>query len=205
MSKCTVCGGTNVSISVIPSYVADLLGAPFSVVLEHSVREESCASCGKKLATVIPDLEGLIQVVAQSRAMTPRKLTGPELKFLRSALGCKSKEVARKLELAPEHWSRCESGTKVLSPLAEKWFRLFVVLKATPKPKADHLLNFSKYMKTVDIDAIVDLKIESSWDEADPLVLRFFHRGMEESTPDRSNPPEQSEVTGIWEPEPIAA
>jgi transcriptional regulator with XRE-family HTH domain len=176
---CEVCGGRTVAERIVPLYEADLLGAPFTVMLDASVREATCTSCGAKMKTVIPDLEGLLHAVAITRALTPRKLVGAEIKFLRNAMGWKAKDVAKYLELGSEHLSRCENGSKTLSPLAEKWFRLFVTVKVYEK-KLDKRINLEKVKEYVDIDKIFCMKIESTWNPDEPLQYHFCHHKLEE-------------------------
>jgi len=177
---------------VIASYVADLLGAPFSVTLENSVREEFCASCGTKLRTVIPDVDGLLHAVAMARAIEPRKLSGAEIKFTRKAMGWKSKDVAKHLELCQEHLSRCEHGSRTLSPMAEKWFRLFVMVKLMDK----------SIKAKFDIEKLVDMKIEPTWDPSEVLMFRFVYREADKNE-ERAVPSGQAD--GKWQTELLAA
>jgi DNA-binding transcriptional regulator YiaG len=205
MTRCAICGGADAIVRVVPSYEANLLGAPFSVVLESSVREETCASCGNKVATVIPDLEGLLQAVAVTRALVPRKLNGGEIKFLRSAMGWKAKHLARHLELGAEHLSRCENGSKTLSPLAEKWFRLFVIVKVLEK-SVKKRIDLDALKDRVDIEKLFDMKIEPTWNPSDALRLHFRHR--KEQEPERDlfvDAPDGVQPDGKWEPEQLKA
>src|SRR5690606_39098406 len=81
--------------------------------------------------TEFTDLPGLIAAIVKSRVLHPRKLSGDDLKYIRSALALKSSEVAAALDLTPEHYSRCENGTKTLSSATEKFYRMFVYLEAS--------------------------------------------------------------------------
>lgn len=191
MTKCKVCGGWGVEVRVVSSYDADLLGAPFSVFLDDSVQEERCSSCGTKLRTVIPDVEGLLHTVAMVRAIEPRKLTGGEIRFVRKAMGWKSKDVARHLELRAEHLSRCENGSRTLSPMSEKWFRLFVIAKMMDKTLK------AKF----DIEKLFDMKIESTWDLNEKLIFRLSYRKTEEE--EHVAPVGQPD--GKWQSELLAA
>jgi DNA-binding transcriptional regulator YiaG len=194
MTKCGNCGGGSIKKLLIPSYDADLLGAPFSVVLENSVWAEVCEKCESKVATIIPDLDDLVRSVAMCRAMMPRKLSGKEIKFLRTSVGCKAKEVAAKLDLAPEHLSRCENDVKPLGPLAERWFRLFIIVKATDRLRKK-AVDFVAVKKHMSITTLVDMKIETTWDPNVSLVLRLVHR---KTAPE---PDLFDTETGEWEPE----
>src|SRR5438270_9996762 len=79
MKKCAACNGGETETRVVHEYLADLLGAPFQILLVDAVKEVWCVTCKKKLKTIIPDLEGLLHVAAQYRALTPRKLSGTEV------------------------------------------------------------------------------------------------------------------------------
>jgi transcriptional regulator with XRE-family HTH domain len=164
MISCGGCVCPKIETRLIPAYEADMLGAPFRVILENAVREEWCSSCNTKLKTTIPDLDGLLRAVARTRALCPRKLIGAEIKFFRHAMGWKGKKLAESLGLSPEHLSRCEHGTKQLSVSVEKWLRVFVLYKMVSK----------EVRERVDIDEILDMKIQSVWDVDDLLELHFY-------------------------------
>jgi DNA-binding transcriptional regulator YiaG len=165
MSKCTNCLVAGVVVHEICDYDADLLGAPFQVILTSGVKEVRCTSCDAKLETIIPDLNGLLRVVARRRALEPRRLKGAEIRFLRNAMGWKSKQLAQRLGLTAEHLSRCENGAKQFSTTVEKWFRLFVVYKLLSKVTKEEL----------NIDELFDMQFEAVWDPRRPLVLCFHH------------------------------
>jgi hypothetical protein len=93
-------------------YYAESLGAPFKIYLTNGV--ETKVILGKTVTSII-DLPGLITAVVQSRVLHPRKLSGPDLKYIRSALCLKSKELAAALDLSPEHYSRLENGERTMS------------------------------------------------------------------------------------------
>lgn len=167
MAKCTCCVGGGVKTTVVSAYEADLLGAPFKVVLENAVRIETCAKCGAKLGTFIPDMEGLFYAVVFQRALEPRKLTGTEVRFMRKAMGWKSKDLVKQLSISAEHLSRCENGTKVMAPSTEKLFRLYALLK-TPDKLA---------LSELDLSGLFDLiEVKPVWNEEDPLVFYFVRR-----------------------------
>lgn len=111
----------------------EVLGAPFKVFLSNGVLTKFKKG---KAMTEIDDLPGLIVSVVQSRALHPRKLSGEDLKFFRTALCKRSNEIAEALDLTPEHYSRCETGTKTLSSSTEKFYRMYSFLEAGCKDKA---------------------------------------------------------------------
>ncbi len=101
-----------------------LLNAPFKVVLVESVKQELDED-GSLKEIVVPNPQALVKAVAQARALHPHKLNGAELKFLRTAMGIKAKDLAKAVALTPEHYSRCESDKTVLSPQSEMLIRVF--------------------------------------------------------------------------------
>jgi DNA-binding transcriptional regulator YiaG len=187
MKKCAACKGENLETRVVHEYEAELLGAPFEILLVDAVKETWCAACNKKLKTSIPDLEGLLHVAAQSRAITPRKLTGAEVKFLRKAVGMKSKDFAKKIEMSPENLSRVENGAKPLGPGSEKLLRFFVVMKMFDE-------DILSKIDTKKINEIFNLEIESSWDPDQKLSFQFRFREVDEN---EGAPPNK---TGKYEP-----
>jgi transcriptional regulator with XRE-family HTH domain len=111
----------------LAEYVLDGLGTSFEVILHNAV-ERRVAEKGPEV--FIPDYQGLIKQIAISRSFHPAKLRGGDIRFLRKTLGMKAKELAAKLDISPEHLSRCEQGSKVLSPNSEKVLRSIVLLEA---------------------------------------------------------------------------
>ncbi len=112
-----------------------LLGTPFKVFLSGGVSEHIDTKTGE-IDIEITDAPGLIAAIVQARALHPRKLSGDDLKFIRSALCLRSNEVAVAIDASPEHYSRCETGAKTLSADKEKFYRMYVCLAAIFKDKS---------------------------------------------------------------------
>jgi hypothetical protein len=108
------------------------LGVPFKVFLTNGVKETIDKKTGEAV-TEITDLPGLIACVLQARVLHRRKLSGDDLRFIRLALRMRSADVAEALDVSPEHYSRCEAGTKTLSNSTEKFWRMRVYLQACVK------------------------------------------------------------------------
>lgn len=119
--------GTQNAGCILSEFTVDDLGASFKVVLINSV---TCYEREEGREFFIPDYQGLIKKVAVTRAAHPAKLMGADIKFLRKSLGLRSRDLASKLDISPEHFSRCESGDKVLSPNSEKVLRSLVICEA---------------------------------------------------------------------------
>jgi DNA-binding transcriptional regulator YiaG len=109
----------------------EMLNAPFRVLLSNSARAILDGE-GNVQEVFIPDPEGLVKAVAQSRVLHPHKLNGADLRFLRSALQLKSKELAKRIAVTAEHMSRWERGEKPLSPQSEMLIRIFTYVSTLP-------------------------------------------------------------------------
>jgi len=172
---------------LVHRYLFDTLGAPFAVTLVDSVTVSIDPATGKEMVQV-PDLCGLVKAVVRSRVAMTQKLSGEELKFIRKALGLKAKSIADFLEIAPEHLSRCEAGTKVLSGAVEKLFRVYAYVASTMKepeallkgglPKeapAKAKENFDKLMEKF-IGIFFSMKLEPVFDPDRPLHFEFVRK-----------------------------
>jgi transcriptional regulator with XRE-family HTH domain len=174
---------------VVRRYEADTLGAPFKVTLMDSVSIRVDADTGEKLVR-IPDLIGLINTVVRSRICHARKLNSEELKFIRLSLGVKSYKLANFLDMSPEHYSRCEAGTKTMSTAYEKLLRSFAFAasyRRDPDALLDGFVGESDRENSapasseipIDKDALeflkffFTMKIESVFDPAEELHFEF--------------------------------
>jgi DNA-binding transcriptional regulator YiaG len=118
------------STRVVDQFEATDLGAPFQVILKSSVKVASDAKTGELISYTIPDPDGLLRVVAFTRVLNSRKLSGADIRFLRKAVGVKQKDLASAIEVKPEHLSKVESGALPLGPGSEKLLRIFVAKTA---------------------------------------------------------------------------
>ena len=168
---------------IVEEYHAQDLGAPFKVVLINSVKQLVDEDTGEVEQVIIPNLRGLIKCIAITRILNPRKLSGSEIKFVRKAVKLSAKHVAKMIDVSPEHLSRCEAGSKILSPSAEKCLRVSIFLEqfkmlddidALALEDKD-LLDKVKKVRTAirAISAIVEeMEISSAFDP-EPLEFRF--------------------------------
>jgi DNA-binding transcriptional regulator YiaG len=163
-----------------------LIGTPFKVLLSGGVVVKF-NSVTRKETTEIIDLPGLIAAIVKSRVLHPRKLSGDDLKYIRSALSLKSSEVANTLDLTPEHYCRCENGTKSLSSSAEKFYRMFAYLEASSRDKDFNEMSKEEQIKDCDpekakkaIEAFrklfLEMKIQHIYPAEEELTLVFFRR-----------------------------
>ena len=159
-------------VRVVESYVFDTLGAPFRVVLEDSVTVSVDAVTGEERVS-IPDITGLMREIVRCRVLDPIKLSGPEVRFVRRSLNLPANKLAEFLDVQPEHYSRCEAGSRVLSSMAERLLRLFafsathyknpqelldgaIRLSEVPRPLPKHAERRATFM-----DVFIRMKIEA--------------------------------------------
>ena len=185
------------SVRVVHEYNMDTLGAPFQITLIDSVRVELDPVTGEEEISV-PDVVGLINAVVRSRAEHPRKLNGKEIAFVRKALNVQAKLLASFLGMSPEHLSRCESGTKVMSVASEKLLRLFAFLGTFTENPAEmfhKICNPSKLRQAIDrspsqspkteklldgfLRVFLEMKIKSMFDPDEHLHFSFVRRSRE--------------------------
>jgi DNA-binding transcriptional regulator YiaG len=162
----------------------EVLGAPFKVWLANGF-VETPNSAGE-LTVEIEDMKGLILMVVRSRALHPRKLSGDDLKFFRTSLCMRSNEIADALDVTPEHYSRCETGTKTLSSSAEKFYRMYAFLEASCKDKSLHdappvaaTPEQAKEAMEAFRKVFFDLKIQHVYPVGEELEFHFVRRTRE--------------------------
>ena len=159
---------------VVDHFNAEDFGAPFKIILDNCVKATFDES-GNLLTYHIPDPEGLMRVVVLTRILNERKLTGPDIKFLRKAVCVKQKELAAKIEMEPETLSRCESGVKPIGPASEKLLRLFLFKTVIKHHKMKGCEAKTKLEKA--LDALFDLiKPVPVRDVEEEFVLHFSRR-----------------------------
>lgn len=149
---------------VVPEFDASgLLGTPFAVYIYDCVKEKRDVKSGEVIAHIIPMPDDLIGITAILRACNPLKLSGSEIRFLRKSVCLKSKEMAERLEISPEQFSRFENDKKPISEVYEKLLR------------AEVCLHHSKNLDKVEIDVrgLLGMRIKSVRDVCTPLVLRL--------------------------------
>ncbi|PZM07563.1 helix-turn-helix domain-containing protein [Rhizobium tubonense] len=165
MTNCSKCANAKAETRVLAEFDASgLLGTPFVVLIHDAVKEKFCSGCEGIIGHVIPSPDNLVAVVAILRACNPIKLNGAEIRFFRKSVGLKAKEIAERLDLTPEQFSRYENGKKPISDVYEKLLRAEVCLH--------HLESVKKI--DVDIRGLLAMNIVSVRDVAKPITLRLI-------------------------------
>jgi DNA-binding transcriptional regulator YiaG len=122
-----ICGSCEKEAKVIRgNYRFDEVGLP--VLLKH-VELVKCEHCGN-VDPIIPDLNGLMHVIAFAVISRPCKLGGQEIKFLRKYLGMNGEEFAGILDIDRTTLSKWENGQDI-GPQSDRLIRLLVLNKST--------------------------------------------------------------------------
>jgi DNA-binding transcriptional regulator YiaG len=182
---------------VVQQYEVDTLGAPFKVTLWDCVSLSVDPKTGEEKVH-IPDLVGLIKSVVRARVSHPRKLNGAELKFVRNALGVRANLLAGFLDMTPEHLSRCEAGSKVMSTMSEKVFRLLaflgtffsdaeeILLRSLNKEEIDKKAKKPNEMREKFAEQFLSMKIQSVFDSEEEELHFEFERTPVKETASRT-------------------
>jgi len=155
---CPNCGNKMTSKRENHKYTA--CGLDYVTLVSVEVRR--CQSCGE-WEVVIPKLEQLHRVLAQTVAQGKSHLRGSEIRFLRKYLGYSGAEAASALSVTPETMSRWENDKVAISQSAERFLRLMVVNQQPTQcyPLVDLLAD-----KTHKKPAPIKLDIDTSWKAA---------------------------------------
>lgn len=120
MNKCRHCGAMSVRTVTLGEHAEEMGG--YKVKLIDCVVEETCGSCGRT-STSVSDRIGLMKTIALTRMLTPIKLDGTDIKFLRETLGMSGRAFAETFELTPETVSRWENNERGIGGLTDKLVR----------------------------------------------------------------------------------
>ena len=165
MDTCGKCGGEGRMQPINRYQIQKELMGNMRVELVGVVNALVCKECGATMRTDIPDMSGLVAAVSVARAAKePVKLNGPEIRFLRKAMGKSAKDLAEELRVTEETVSRWENGHLVMGEPAERIFRWTV---------ADTLDGLVPGIDWEPDEILKKMNIVSV--SAEPLVM-YFHR-----------------------------
>jgi len=123
---CPNCGRPVATEKQLPEYRYKECGLP-NVTLHGGVTRTDCPNCGQKHVRVRKEGQ-LLQVLALMLLTTPRRLTGPEMKFLRGVCQLSQARLAEVLKHRRETVAERESKkTPNVSEAEETWFRLAIL------------------------------------------------------------------------------
>jgi putative zinc finger/helix-turn-helix YgiT family protein len=130
--KCVECGAEMTTARENYNYKAS--GLPVTL---QNVEVRRCKECGEH-EVVIPKIDELHKLIAHAVVAKRARLVGPEIRFLRTHLGCSGVDFAKHMGVKPETVSRWENGHDVMSPLADRLLRLMIL---TNQPVSDYSLD----------------------------------------------------------------
>ena len=98
-------------------------GLPEVILIDTEIAR--CQACGEEMAA-IPRVEELHRVLAFALASHPARLTGTEIRFLRTYLGWSGKHFARVMGVDPATVSRWEHDKAPMGIQADRLLRMMV-------------------------------------------------------------------------------
>ena len=96
-----------------------------SNVILQGVEVADCPKCGNS-DVIIPRIAKIHRAIAQALANSPARLTGEQLRFLRSHLGMSGEEFGRYLHTDKTKISKWERGEDRIGPATDRLVRLVV-------------------------------------------------------------------------------
>ena len=118
---CDCCGGT--AQVVRRNYQLTDMGIPVEL---QRIKVIECPACGN-VDPIVPNLDGLMHVLALAVLCNPCKLNGEEVRFLRKYVNKSAVEFARFLHLDHTHLSKIENNRLEIGNRTDKLVRLMVV------------------------------------------------------------------------------
>ena len=123
---CPLCGQSGARETRPAEYAYKECGLP-GVRLSGGVVETSCTLCGEQSVTILKEGQ-LLQLIALVLLTTSRKLSGPELRFLRRSCQLSQAALAAHLKKRRETVAEREAKSDPkLSEAEETWFRLIAL------------------------------------------------------------------------------
>lgn len=104
-----------------------------STISLAKIEVRTCTSCGER-ELVLPRIEELHRVIAETVAKKAARLTPEEFRFLRKYLGFSGVDFARYIDVQPETLSRWETGKQPINMTAE-WLVRHMALTEKPLSK----------------------------------------------------------------------
>ena len=105
MDKCPICGGTNLTTEKKDYQFVD---SGLDNVILAGIDVTECPDCGEEFVS-IPNVLGLMDLIAEQIILKPGSLTGQEIRFLRKNLLMKISEFATLLGIDRVSLSRWEN------------------------------------------------------------------------------------------------
>jgi DNA-binding transcriptional regulator YiaG len=162
--KCLKCGSRTRKTVATPRHPYHFRESGLPDVYLVGIEVLACKDCGS-VSPVIPHLPALHTAIARSLALKRGSLTGPEIRFLRTAAGLSAVRFASLLMVEPETLSRAENNHQVLKPSMDKLARVIAIQKIDPGIATEILLSLIGTMKAAPTKLPV-FKYERAWKAA---------------------------------------
>jgi YgiT-type zinc finger domain-containing protein len=122
--KTELCGNCGETAHIVrKNYEFKEMGVP---VVLHRIDVIVCDHCGNS-DPIIPNMDGLMRVLALGLLCKPEKLCGEEVRFLRKYVNKSAVEFSRFLHMSHTHFSKIENDRYEVSPQADRLIRLMVI------------------------------------------------------------------------------
>jgi DNA-binding transcriptional regulator YiaG len=119
-----LCGNCGETAQVVrKDYQFDDMGIP---VILQQIKVIECPHCGN-VEPIIPNMDGLMHVLALGVLCNPSKLSGEEVRFLRKYVNKSALDFARFLHLDHTHLSKIENNRLEIGTRTDKLVRLMVI------------------------------------------------------------------------------
>jgi putative zinc finger/helix-turn-helix YgiT family protein len=129
--KCPDCGAAEMTVAC-EDYPYEESGLKGALLIGIEVRR--CPQCGAT-EPLIQNIEGLHRALARGIVEHPARLSGQEVRFLRTYLGLRGVDFARVMGVTKECVSRWENDHEPIGGTADRALRLLVL---TQKPVSDY-------------------------------------------------------------------
>jgi DNA-binding transcriptional regulator YiaG len=139
--RCANCG--EIAKVTRKNYEFKEMGIP--VVLQQ-INVIECPHCGN-IDPIIPNMDGLMRVLALAVLSNPNKLCGDEVRFLRKYVNKSAVEFSRFLHVDHTHLSKIENDRYEIANQTDKLIRLMVI-NMDPK-LADGIKDLMKLMPNI--------------------------------------------------------
>ncbi|MBI3447401.1 MAG: helix-turn-helix domain-containing protein [Acidobacteria bacterium] len=146
--KCDRCGGVLIARRTTRRSPYHYRISGLDNVFLVGITVYSCAKCGSR-SPVIPRIMELQGLIAQELTRKRSRLSGRELRFLRTNAGFPARQFASLLGVSPEHLSRIENGKiRQLGTTADKLARFISATKADRENVHQELMKMADSLRS---------------------------------------------------------
>ena len=139
-----------------------------SNIMLAGVEVRTCAKCGTR-EVVVPRLDELHRLIAQTLITQEAKLVGDQIRFLRKYLGWSGTDMAAYMAIQPETVSRWETGGQEMGPVADRLLRLLVASRA---PVTRYPIDLFKHKWKRTAKATLKFTADPKWHTAVAVAAR---------------------------------